>query len=90
MINGFILYLLVGAAFTFFIPTHLAEAENLIGLGEKKFQNFLHHHSCLRQKFRLALEKKNSEFSASPHLPEAEILIALRKKKFNFHTTIVV
>jgi hypothetical protein len=90
MINGFVLHLLVDTAFTFSIPTHLAKAENLIGLGEKNFQNFLHHYSCLRQKFWLALEKKNSEFSTPPHLPEAEILVALRKKKFNFHTTIVV
>jgi hypothetical protein len=35
----------------FSAPQHLAEAENLLGLKEKTFQNFPHHHGCLRRKF---------------------------------------
>jgi hypothetical protein len=35
----------------FSTPPHLAEAENLLGLEEKTFQNFPHHHGCLRWKF---------------------------------------
>jgi hypothetical protein len=40
-------------------PQHLAEVEKLLGVKEKKFQKFPHHHSCLRQKFCLPLKKKN-------------------------------
>jgi hypothetical protein len=35
----------------FSTPPHLAEAENLLGLEEKTFQKFPHHHGCLRRKF---------------------------------------
>jgi hypothetical protein len=53
-----------------------------------KFQNFPHHHSCLRQKFLLALKKKISIFSAPQPLAEAENLIGLGEKKFKiFRTT---
>jgi hypothetical protein len=40
----------------FSAPPHLAEAENLLGLEEKTFQNFPHNQSCLRQNFWLALD----------------------------------
>jgi hypothetical protein len=62
----------------FSAPQHLAEAENLVGLEEKKFQKFPHNHSCLRRKFCLPLKKKKiSKFSARPQLPEAENLVSL-------------
>jgi hypothetical protein len=35
----------------FSAPPHLAKAENLLGLEEKTFQKFPHHHGCLRRKF---------------------------------------
>jgi hypothetical protein len=66
----------------FSAPQHLVEVENLIGLEEKKFQNFPPHHSCLRQKFYLMLKKKISKFSAPQHLVEAEILLRLGEKNF--------
>jgi len=61
----------------FFAPEHLAEVQNLVGSKEKKIQNFLPYHSCLRWKIWLALGKKISQFSALPELSGAEDLLRL-------------
>jgi hypothetical protein len=66
----------------FSAPPWLPEAENLLGLKEKKFQKFPRHHSCLRRKFCLPLKKKISKFSAPQHLAEAENLVGLEEKTF--------
>jgi hypothetical protein len=66
----------------------LPEAEILVSLRKKNFQNFPHHHTWLRRKFCLTLKKKFSKFSAPQHLAEAENLLGLAKKNFKiFRTT---
>jgi hypothetical protein len=68
----------------------LPEAEILVSLRKKKFQNFPHHHTWLRRKFCLTLKKKISKFSAPQPLAEAENLLGLREINFKiFRTTIV-
>jgi hypothetical protein len=67
----------------------LAEVENLVSIG-KKFQNFPHHHSCLRQKFCLALKKKKKKNSAPQHLAEVENLVGLEEKNFKIFRTIMI
>jgi hypothetical protein len=78
----------------FFAPEHLAEVQNLVGSKEKKIQNFLPYHSCLRWKIWLALGKKFHNF---PHCQSYlgqkicsdldNFLFSLRKIKSKFFHT---
>jgi hypothetical protein len=51
---------------------------------QKKFDNVLHHHSWLRQKIWLALEKNNQNFLHCHSWLRQKLWLALKKKKSKF------